>query len=135
MKFLQNAVKFKEKCISSFEYLTNKTSIIDNFELSDEFPSIKSERPVFVQELPVEAIISEVLLDPIKFPDDEVVKTKEKQIFQCHVCFETFRDKKKFKSHMKREQLKASDVILYCDLCGYSSKRKSTLIAHMQNKQ
>lgn len=140
MKFLQNAVKFREKCISSFEYLTNKSLSIgdDDFESSDEFSNIKTERSVFVQELvslPVQAIISEVVTDPIEFPEDDESQDKEKQIFQCHVCFEVFKEKKKFRNHMKREKLKSSDVLSYCDICGYSSKRKSTLTVHMQNKQ
>lgn len=140
LKFLQKAVKFREKCISSFEYLSNKSSVLDdNFDVSDEILNVKSEESVFVQELeafPVQAIINEVFLDPMKFPVEEEENTQEqRQIFQCDVCFEMFKDKKKFKSHLKREKRKTSDVLLFCDICGYSSKRKPSLIGHMQNKQ
>lgn len=127
--FLQNVLQFREQCISSFEFLRNKFLKEENF--LNELSQVKSEATVFVQELPVQTVIDDY---KFKFSKKKEVQY-ETEVLYCNVCFEVFHDKKKFKKHMRLEKLKASDVLLFCDICGYSSKRKCTLSIHMQNKQ
>uniref|UniRef100_A0A336M088 CSON009400 protein n=1 Tax=Culicoides sonorensis TaxID=179676 RepID=A0A336M088_CULSO len=130
---LEDVYNFKNTCVTSISTLNKKETSNEetkDFESTDYSTNFKFESSeiIFVQEFSVQTEVSGKNEKEIKLPKKEETK------LECFDCFQTFSSRKDFNYHRKSEKKKSSDQFLYCDICGYSAKKKGSIYSHMLHK-